>query len=134
MLLGALGANLLGNILTGKEMLRAGYGNKDGKRMPKAGYGSKGSSIKDLRFKKKNDFTHPFRKFEIEKYYRNEPRFNGVSSGDNLDGAYVTNLDKYRDAVTHWIALYVKTIEIIYFDSCGVEILKMLKTSLEIKT
>ena len=53
MLLGTLGANLLGNILTGKEMLRAGYGNKDGKRMPKAGYGSKGSSIKDLRFKKK---------------------------------------------------------------------------------
>ena len=90
------------------------------------------SRIFDL--KKKNDFTHPLRKFEIEKYYRNEPRFNGVSSGDNLDGAYVTNLDKYRDVVTHWIALCVKTIEIIYFDSCGVKILKMLKTSLEIKT
>ena len=28
MLLGALGANLWGNMLTGKEMLRARYGNK----------------------------------------------------------------------------------------------------------
>ena len=40
MLLGTLGASLLGNMLTGKEMLRAGYGNKKGKGMLRAGYGS----------------------------------------------------------------------------------------------
>ena len=31
MLLRTLGASLLGNMLTGKGMLRAGYGNKEGK-------------------------------------------------------------------------------------------------------
>ena len=50
--LGSLGANLSGNMLTGKGMLKAGYGNKEGKEMLRAGYGSKGSSIKDLQFKK----------------------------------------------------------------------------------
>ena len=39
---------------------------------------------------------HPLTNFEIQKYYQNEPRFNGVYSGDNLpkikDGAYVINL------------------------------------------
>ena len=41
MLLGTLGATLLGNMLTGKGMLRAGYGNIEGKRVLKAGYGNK---------------------------------------------------------------------------------------------
>ena len=36
-------------------------------------------------------------------------------------GAHVKNLDKYADVGTHWRALYVKYIEIIYFDSFGVE-------------
>ena len=31
MLLGTLGTSLLGNMLTGKGILRAGYGNKEGK-------------------------------------------------------------------------------------------------------
>ena len=34
---------------------------------------------------------------EIQKYYQNEPRFNGIYSRDKLsikDGAYVTNLDE----------------------------------------
>ena len=31
------------------------------------------------------------------------------------------NLDEYADVGTLWIALYVKNIEIIYFDSFGVE-------------
>ena len=33
------------------------------------------------------------------------------------DGAYVISLDEYADVATHWIALYVKNIEIIYFDN-----------------
>ena len=48
MLLGTLGASLLGNMFTGKGVLRAGYGNKQGKGVLRAGYGSKGSSIKNL--------------------------------------------------------------------------------------
>ena len=35
-------------------------------------------------------------------------------------GAYVINLDEYADVGTHWIALYVKNNEVIYFDSFGV--------------
>ena len=37
------------------------------------------------------------------------------------DWAYVINLDKYADAGTHWIALFNKNNEIVYFDSFGVE-------------
>ena len=41
MLLGTLGASLLGNMLAGKGILRAGYGSKIGKGMIRAGYGNK---------------------------------------------------------------------------------------------
>ena len=69
---------------------------------------------------------HPSTNFEIQKYYENEPRFNGVFSRDNLpkkikDGAYVINLDEYADVGTHWIALFCKKNEIVYFNSFGVE-------------
>ena len=53
----------------------------------------------------------PLTNFEIQKYYQNEPKFNGVYSRNNLpkikDGAFVTNLDEYKSIGTHWIALYV---------------------------
>ena len=69
---------------------------------------------------------HPLSNFEIQKYYQNEPKFNGVYSRDNLpnkikDGAYAINLDEYSDIGSHWIALYVKNNDIAYFDSFGVE-------------
>ena len=69
---------------------------------------------------------HPLTNFEIRKYYKNEPKFNGVYARDNLpniikDGAYVINLDEYSNIGTHWIALYVKNNDIIYFDSFVVE-------------
>ena len=75
---------------------------------------------------------HPLTNFEIQKYYQNQPRFNGVYSKDNLpkinDGAYVINLDKYSDIGTHWVALYVNNNDVTYFDSSGVEhILKEMK-------
>ena len=41
MLLGTLGASLLGNMLTGKVIVRAGYGNKKRKGMLRVGYGNK---------------------------------------------------------------------------------------------
>ena len=69
---------------------------------------------------------HSLTNFEIQKYYQNEPRFNGVYSRNNLpkkikDGAYVINLDEYADVGTHWIALFCNRSEIVYFDSFGVE-------------
>ena len=39
MLSGTLGASLLGNMLAGKGIVRAGSGNKKGKGIVRAGYG-----------------------------------------------------------------------------------------------
>ena len=102
MLLGTLGASLLGNLLRGgRGIIRAGEG------IVHAGAGAK---------KKQKFNLMPFRpltNFEVSEYYKNEPRFNGVYSTDNLPktikkGACVINLDEYTDIGTHWIALYVK--------------------------
>ena len=45
--------------------------------------------------------SHPLTNFEIQKYYQNEPRFNGLYSRYNLpklkDGADVINFDEYYD-------------------------------------
>ena len=78
--------------------------------------------------------------FEIQKYFQNEPKFNGVYSGNNLpkikDGAYVTNFDEYKLIGTHWIALYVNddngsaSYDATYFDSFELNIFqKKLKNS-----
>ena len=85
--------------------------------------------------------SHPLTNFEMQKYYQNESRFNGVYSRDNLteikDGAYVINLDEYSNIGTHWVALYVggaspKDIQnnnVTYFDSFSVEYIpKEIKT------
>ena len=45
---------------------------------------------------------HPLSNFELEMYYQNEPRFNGVFSRNNLpkkikDEVYLINLDEYAD-------------------------------------
>ena len=54
---------------------------------------------------------HPLTNFEIQKYYQNEPKFNGVYSRNKLpkikDGAYVINFDEFKSIGTHWIALHV---------------------------
>ena len=68
---------------------------------------------------------HPLSNSEIQKYYQNEPRFNGACSRDNStkikDVAYIINLDEYSNIVTHWVALYVHNNDVTYFDSFGVE-------------
>ena len=68
---------------------------------------------------------HPLTNFEIQKYYKNEPRFDDVFSRNNLPkkkgGAYIINLDEYPNVGTHWIALFCRKNEIIYFNSFGVE-------------
>ena len=76
---------------------------------------------------------HPLTNFQMQKYYQNWPRFNGVYSRDNLpkikDRAYVINLDEYSDIGAHWIALYVQNNGVTYFDSSRVEhIRKEIKT------
>ena len=76
---------------------------------------------------------HLLTNIEIQKYYQNEPKFNGVYSRDNLteikDGAYIINLDEYSDIGTHWVALYVQNNDVTYFDSFRVEhILKEIRT------
>ena len=82
---------------------------------------------------------HRLTNFETQKYYQNEARFIGVYSRDNLhnkikDETYVIKLDKYVDVGTHWIDLYVKNYEIIYFDGFGVEnVLKAIENLLDIK-
>ena len=111
---GTLGASLLGNLLTGGQgIVRAGEG------VIRAGEG----------VKKKLNFLlpfHPLTNIEISEYYKNEPRFNGVYSRNNLSkttkkGAYVTNLDEYENMGTHWVALFVKPKYTVYFDSFGIE-------------
>ena len=71
---------------------------------------------------------HPITNFEIQKYYQNEPSFNGVYSRDNLpkikkDKSWwiLINLDEYVDVGTDCIVCYNSNIEIIYLDSIGVE-------------
>ena len=69
---------------------------------------------------------HPLTNFEVSEYYKNESRFNGVYSRDNLPktikkGEYVINLDEYKNTGTHWVALFVKPKYTVYFDSFGIE-------------
>ena len=63
--------------------------------------------LKDLYLRKKLIPPHPLTNFEIQAYYQNEPRFNGVYFRDNLPGkikqTYVINLDEYFDIGIHWI-------------------------------
>ena len=111
MLLGILGASLLGNLLTGgKGIMRAGDGTvRAGDGIVRAGAG-KGSKKKNL-----NSLLpfHPLTNVEISEYYKNEPKFNGVYSRNNLPnkikkGAYAINLDEYENTGTHWVSLFVK--------------------------
>ena len=94
MLLGTLGASLLGNLLTGeKGIMRAGDG------IVPSGSRSKKNLNLLLSF-------HPLTNIEIREYYKNEPRFNGAYSINNLPneikkGAYVINLDEYENTGTH---------------------------------
>ena len=81
--------------------------------------------------------------FEIQKYYNNESRFNGVFSRNNLpkkikDGAYIINLDEDADVGTHWIALFCKKMKLLISIALVLKIFmkklkNLLKNSFEIK-
>ena len=83
---------------------------------------------------------HPLTNIQIMDYFKNEPRFNGVYSRNDLPktikkGAYVINLDEFKNTGTYWVVLFVKSNEIIYFDSFGVEhIPKQTKKFIENKS
>ena len=73
---------------------------------------------------------HPLTNIEIQEYYKDESRFNGVYYRDNLpkikNGAYVINHDEYENNGTHWTALFARELisknnEVVYFDSFGGE-------------
>ena len=69
MLVRTLGAGLLGNISAGKRIVRAGSGNKKRKRSRKSWLWKRIGFLMP---------PHPLTNFDIQKYYENEPRFNGV--------------------------------------------------------
>ena len=100
MLLGTLGASLLGNLLTiGKGIIRAGDG------IVRAGSGSKKKLNSLLPF-------DPLTNIEISEYYKNEPRFNGVYSRNNLpneikNGAYVTIYLEYKHTIQLYVNIFV---------------------------
>ena len=80
----------------------------------------------DKEFKKKTLIPfHPLTNFEIQDYFKNEKRFNGVYSRNNLPkfkkGVYVINLDHSKNTGTHWVVIFVKEDGVIYFDTFGVE-------------
>ena len=83
MLLGILGAFLLGSLLSGRGLYKTSL-------IP----------------------FQPLTNFEIQHYFKDEPRFNGVYSKNNLaklkNGAYVINLDHSENAGTHWVVIFVK--------------------------
>ena len=55
----------------------------------------------------------------MQKYYHNQPKFNGVYSRDNLpkikDGVYIINLDKYSDIGTNWLLFMCKIRMLLIF-------------------
>ena len=68
--------------------------------------------------------TSSLTNFEIQKYYQNESKYNGVYSRNSLpktkDGAYVINLDEFESIGTHWVALYGNGNKTIHVNSFGV--------------
>ena len=121
MLLGTLRASLLENILADKGAIAKNHGqgiNRASEGIVRAGYGENKKTVK-LIFNTANSLTN----FEIQEYYQNKPRFNGVYSRDNLKKYRMghINLDEYSDIGT--------------FDRLVVErILKEIKTFISNKT
>ena len=68
--------------------------------------------------------NHTISNFEIQKYYQNELKFNGIYSRNNLsklkNGTYIIHLDEYESIETRLLALYVNAKNVSHFDSFGV--------------
>ena len=77
---------------------------------------------------------YPLTNFEIQKYYKNEPRFNGVFSRNNLlkkikDGAYIINLDEYANVKKMKFFISIVLVLNIFLK----KLKNLLKNFLEIK-
>ena len=103
MLLGTLGASLLGNLLTGKGLHRTGQG------MYRTSQGLKNKLIP----------FHPLANFEIMAYFKDVKRIMVFFQEIIENGAYVINLDHSKNTGTHWGVIFGKKNEVNYFDSFG---------------
>ena len=113
MLLGTLEASLLGILLGGRQVKRL----KSSDILERGFMKASESTIRadEITFRAVQDFnlmpSHALTNFEIEKYYKNEPKFNVIYSRNNLakikDRAYVINLDEYKSIRAASITLYV---------------------------
>ena len=95
MLLSTLGTSLLKNLLTGKGIGKSWFRKQKWKRNCK--------SWKRMGFL---ILPHPLTNLELQNYYKNGPRFNGLIlrfhlSEKIIDGAYIINLDEYANVGTH---------------------------------
>ena len=85
MLLGTVAASTLGNALAGQRVIISGEGT------------IKAGEILML--------PHPLTNFEIQKYYQNGPKFNGVYSRNNSSKKnmriYIINHDENESIGTH---------------------------------
>ena len=67
----------------------------------------------------------PLTNFEIQKFYQNKPKYNGVYSKNNLpkikDGVYVINLNEHKSIESQWIALCADDNSVTYFGSFRAE-------------
>ena len=101
-----MAANLLGNLLAGKGTMRASEGTirTDGVTI------RAGQEFLML--------PHPLINFDIQKYYQNESKLNGIYSKNNLlkikNCSFVINLNEYESIGAHEIALYVNDNNILF--------------------
>ena len=117
MLLGPLGASLLGNLLSGGKGSVASRAKGEGimragDEIVRAGEGSGNKKNLNLLLP-----FHPLTNIEISEYYKNEPRFNGVYSRNNLPKtikkeAYVINLDNMKIRVLIGLLYLLKLIKL----------------------
>ena len=122
-----LGSILLGNLLSGKGIVRAGSANK------------KEKELEELVMEKNGIFetTSSFNKLLNSKVLPKQALFNWVFSWDNLpkkikDGAYVINLDEYADV---GLLYFVKRLKLFLSIVLALNMfLKKLKNLSNIKT
>ena len=68
--------------------------------------------------------------FEIQKYYQNKPKFNGIYSRNNFPEIK----DGHISIRANWIASYMNVKNLTHFDSFGVEhIPKQIRKSIRTK-
>ena len=112
MLLGALGAPLLENLLTGKGTISAG------ERAIRTTNWSK-FLILPPPLSLPPPPPHPLKIFEIQKYYQNEPKFNGVYLRNNLHCSWTSSKKNFKSLRKQNITTNIYTIKPYDSIMCG---------------